>query len=293
MNIKVKYRTYGIPPKPVKLEIPGWAGDHHDHSDGCTPQPWHCIPFVEASTYGLELRYSFKTEVHVINKNSKITFQPMQDGKEIEWSETGKIPFSHFAPGHYGMSSLLDVQPPDEHVIRLEPHPRYFTDHTETCPLLVPGHIRSWWSRVFFVVFKMPSEGTTHIFRHDEPYGQFLIVSEKVKYDLQKMNAEERKKRHERDKKLHHLSFQNAQVKKNSSICKHVWNDHENNQFDDKYKQMLIMHNNGGDAALDEALKNIHPDPPNIKQLGKFIKNETFQNKEEQNKDANSCFRSQ
>ena len=35
----LKYRTWykGVPPKPIKLEIPGWAGDSMGHDDGESP----------------------------------------------------------------------------------------------------------------------------------------------------------------------------------------------------------------------------------------------------------------
>src|SRR5687767_59867 len=75
-KIELKYRCWykGVPPKPIKLQIPGWAGDSHGHSNGDKPQPWHCPPFVEGATYGLELIYPFETEVSVRNVDGKIKF---------------------------------------------------------------------------------------------------------------------------------------------------------------------------------------------------------------------------
>lgn len=60
-KIDVLWRTRhkGLPPRPIKLQIPGWAGHDLNHGDGATPQPWHCPPFVDGSTYGLELLYPF------------------------------------------------------------------------------------------------------------------------------------------------------------------------------------------------------------------------------------------
>ena len=65
--IDVRWRTNhkGIPPRPIKLEIPGWSGRDLRHDDGATPQPWHCPPFVDGSTYGLELVYPFDAECAV------------------------------------------------------------------------------------------------------------------------------------------------------------------------------------------------------------------------------------
>ena len=76
-KLEIKYRTYykGIPPKKIKLKIPGWSGDSKDYGDGAKPQPWHCVPFVEGSTYGLELIYPFETECVVTREDGKIKFQ--------------------------------------------------------------------------------------------------------------------------------------------------------------------------------------------------------------------------
>ena len=69
----LKYRTFGkgLPPRPIRLEIPGWAGDTSKMEDGSVPQPWHCNPFVEVSTYGLELIYPYDAECHVANRSRK------------------------------------------------------------------------------------------------------------------------------------------------------------------------------------------------------------------------------
>ena len=75
-KLLLKYRTWyqGEAPRPIKLEIPGWAGEFNSHKDGDKPQPWHCIPFVEGSTYGLELCYPFDTECCVEMRNGEIYF---------------------------------------------------------------------------------------------------------------------------------------------------------------------------------------------------------------------------
>ena len=49
--------------------------------------------------------------------------------------------------------------------IRTEPHPRFYTDRTDTVPIAVPALVRNWWPMMFFTVFKSPAEGRTHIFR--------------------------------------------------------------------------------------------------------------------------------
>lgn len=278
--MEVKYRSWhNVPPlKQIKLEIPGWSGEHRERSNGCTAQPWHCIPFVEGSTYGLELKYQFKTEVAVVNDGQTVKFIPQKDGKEVEWTEYDKLPFAHFAPkkmgGHYGFTSSYDIKAPEGHVVRLEPHPRFFTDETGTCPIVVPGHIHPWWSRIFFVVFKAPLPGETHIFRHGEPYGQVLIVPAKTKYEIQEMSAAEKNERATIEKKISMFTYQ---------IGKHSWNDNVGNNFNDKYKQMQIIYNKGGMDALYELFNSLNLEQKaqnNAKKMGKFIKTDTLQGKQ-------------
>src|SRR5437899_375773 len=73
-KLKVKYATYSkaMPPQPIRLKTPGWAGNPDKMEDGSPGQPWHCLPFVEASTYGLELIYQFDTECQIINDNGLV-----------------------------------------------------------------------------------------------------------------------------------------------------------------------------------------------------------------------------
>src|SRR5581483_5793386 len=115
----------GLPPRQIRLQIPGWAGDSHDHGDGAKPQPWHCPPWVDGSTYGLELIYPFDTECHVVNDNGEIKF--IGDFSPEQPTGIKFPPFMTFAPGHYGYTSALDIQVPDDHVLRIEPHPRFYT----------------------------------------------------------------------------------------------------------------------------------------------------------------------
>lgn len=233
-----------MPPKPIKLSVPGWAGDSRGHGDGDKPQPWHCVPFVEASTYGLELIYPFESETRVTTTKNGVEFDCPGFEKEFEGTDLGLQgpPFSKFAPGHYGMSSSLDIKPPSGFVLRLEPHPKFFTDTEYTTPLMVPGHIQSWWSHIFFVVFKSPPPGQTHIFRKNEPYGQILIVPERMTYDVQKMSDIESMSRQVRENKISSLA---------GKLCKHSWTDHLGNTFNDKYKQLNSIYARKGERGVE------------------------------------------
>lgn len=266
--IDVKWRTWGkgLPPKPIKLEIPGWAGDHKEHSNGCTPQPWHCVPFVEGSTYGLELIYPFDAETKVVTENDEVKFISAFTKEECIWSEEPTPPFSNFAPGHYGHTSCLDLIIPEDHVIRLEPHPRFFTDRTGTVPIVVPGHIQSWWSKIFFIVFKAPAEGQMHIFKKGEPYGQILIVPKKSQYNLTEMSAEDKIKRSNLDNNINKFKDQ---------IAKNKWKDHKGNSFDDKYKQLASAFVKNGQDGITELIRSADckvKNKQNVKVIGKFIK---------------------
>lgn len=247
-EIDVKYRTYfkGIPPQPIKLQIPGWAGVHNKHTNGDEPQPWHCPPFVSGSTYGLELIYPFDTECRVIRKDGNVIFEG-DFSNESPWSETGKPaspPFMSFAPNHYGFTSSLDIMPPDNCITRLEPHPRFYTDTTGTCPIAITGHIAPWWSKIFFVVFKSPREGETHIFRYGEPYAQLLILHNKVIYNIKEMTIEEQRTREKLSSKIDNLT---------EEVANKIWHDYRGNKFNDRYKVLSKIAQN---ENIDDYLNN-------------------------------------
>lgn len=233
MEIEIRFRTWkqGLPPQPAKLKIPGWAG--HDHQY-VVPQPWQCLPFLEGATFGLDLLYPFDKECKV----------SMQDGEIKFESDLEDLPFEAFAPGHYGYTSALDIIPPPGHVIRLEPHPRYFTDETWTTPLAVPGHIQSeWWPRIFFVVFKSPPPGHVHIFKKNMPYAQILIVPKKVTYDIYPMDAAEAQDR---------ANMEALISKLDGKLAEHSWVDNTGNGFNDKYKVMARLFAKGGEQAVKD-----------------------------------------
>lgn len=248
-TIEVKYRTWykGIPPQPIKLKIPGWAGDSHGHSDGDKPQPFHCPPFIDGSIYGLELIYPFDTECIVTNVNGRAFFQGDFEPERLD-SDRDWPPFKAFAPGHYGMTSSLDIEPPEGYVIRTECHPRYFTDTTYSTPCMLPGHIQGeWWPRIFFVVFKVPPPGLPHIFRKGEPYGQILIVPHKVSYNVKEMEYEEDRMRAKMDGVISSCR---------SQLAENIWVDNEGGEFDDKYKCLARVFQKGGYHAVEQHLNN-------------------------------------
>jgi tetratricopeptide (TPR) repeat protein len=245
-RIHLKYRTAhsGRPPQPIRLEIPGWAGDASKMQSGNVPQPWHCNPFVEGSTYGLELIYPYDSECHIVNEGGDV---------RIEWdyvrdraAGVSGGEFVRFAPKHYLFNTHLDLQAPADHVLRFEPHPRYFTDESGTVPCPIIGNLQTeWWPKLFFVAFKAPLPGQRHIFRKGEPYAQIIVVPRRVSYEIEAMTADEARKRSDLEAKM-----VNAQLQ----IAEHGWHDNTGYEFNDKYKVLGRVFHMLGASAVNEAI---------------------------------------
>lgn len=248
MKINLKWRGWfkGInhPPRKIKLEVPGWAGE--DTWDSA--QPWHCKPFID-SLYGLELIYPFDTECQVSTINGELVFTGDFSEERRETGQTWERPFSSFAPHHFGFTSSLDLMTPEGYGTMILPHPRYYTDRTGTVPLPVGGFIESdFWPRVFFVVFKSPLEGQTYIFRKNEPYAQILILPKSPKYSIEKMTEEESEKRQSMEKVLSdHVS----------EISTNIWKTLKNETFDNKYKILSAMAKKEGSSKVYDYLEEV------------------------------------
>jgi hypothetical protein len=248
--LKVKYRRWfkGVPPRPIHIALPGWAGDRSPRTDGSVPQPWHCQPFVEASTYGLELLYPFNAECRVTNDGQRIAFEGDFTG-EAPWSRESPPapPFLAFAPGHYGFTSSLDMVAPEGFALRIESHPRVYTDTSGEVPLVVPGHLDRFWPRIFFVVFKAPPVGGTHVFRRGDAYAQAIFIPASVKYEVAEMADEE--------------TCERARIDRAIESCKALptqrWISQAGNSFDDKYKRLQRAFNVGGWAAVSELVDRL------------------------------------
>lgn len=190
--------------------------------------PWHCQPFVDGSTYGVELVYPYHSECVVRVADGKIQFD---GGLNEERKKEGlSHPFGVFAAGHYGMATALDLLPPPGYSLRLGPHPRYFTDTKGDVPLALPGHLQRFWPNQFFAVFKAPLAGTSHVFRPGEPYAQLLLVPTTQAYRVEPMPAELAARREHEETQVGTLRYM---------LAKHVWQSDTGNWFDDMYKQLL------------------------------------------------------
>ncbi|MFL5385763.1 MAG: hypothetical protein ACJ8GN_24880 [Longimicrobiaceae bacterium] len=247
-ELVLRWRTgYGAPPpRRIRMEIPGWAGRANPPGDGATAEPWHCRPFVEGATHGLELVYPYGTECRVRNEGGAIRIEGELSG-EMEAAGLPH-PFGLFAAGHYGMATALDLLPPPGYALRLGPHPRYFTDRTGEVPLALPGHLQRFWPRQFFAVFRAPPPGGVHVFRPGEPYAQLLLVPVDELYRVEPMEPEQAEDRARQDRQVMlHTWF----------LAKKIWRSDTGNWFDDKYKRLLRLFRREGADAVRRHLQSV------------------------------------
>jgi len=168
--MQVKYRSFtpALSPRRTKLEVPGWGGERQPRKDGSMEQAWHCLPFSEGARYGIELFYPYEHELRVSMNGGKLAlegdFGPPPEGQSGEWP-----PFRSFGDLYCTYQLSLDLKVEEGWALRTEPHPRFYTDPTDTTPIAVPALIRRWWPMIFFLVFTSPPDGKTHIFNNTEP----------------------------------------------------------------------------------------------------------------------------
>ena len=127
-----------------------------------TSTPGTACPSPKARSTEIEIFYPYDNELRVTKKNGEFVFDgdfgpPPEDG--LEWP-----PFRSFGREYYTHQLLLDLKVGKEWAVRTEPHPRFYTDTTDTVPIAVPALLRTeWWPMIAFIVFKSPGEGRTHI----------------------------------------------------------------------------------------------------------------------------------
>lgn len=244
--LELRWRSsFGAPPpRRIRLEIPGWSGQAVRPTDGATAQPWHCHPFVEGATHGLELVYPYESETRVRVEDGRLHFE---GGLNEEMKARGlSNPFGVFARGHFGMDTMLDLLPPPGYALRLGPHPRFFTDTTGEVPLALPGHIQRFWPRQFFAVFRAPAPGTTTVFRPGEPYAQLLLVRVGEAVHVQPMEPEEMLDRQRQERQVATLSY---------LLSRRLWKSAGGIWFGDKYRQLLRIFRTGGVGAVRRHLQ--------------------------------------
>jgi tetratricopeptide (TPR) repeat protein len=250
-SVNIKYMAYAraLPPRPIRMAIGDWGGPAEKMADGSNPQPWHCLPFIEGSTYGLELLYPYETPCHVVGADGTIRFDwdyLKEPGGDLTGSE-----FKAFLPKqaskYYLFNTRLDLQPPPDYILRTEPHPRFFTDDTGTAPLAMIGHLQNeWYPRLLFVVFRGPRQGEKHIFRKGEPYAQILFIPKRMKYEVTMMNDAEAHQRRELEKAI--------EISK-EDIADKMWHAADGSTLSNHYKVLANSFTNSGQTGVEATVR--------------------------------------
>jgi hypothetical protein len=140
-------------------------------------------------------------------------------------------PFRNFGDQFYTYQILLDINPGEGWAVRTEPHPRFYTDRTDSVPIAVPALVRNWWPMLFFIVFKSPAEGGIHIFRPGEPFAQVIVIPEEANFALAEMTEEEQADRELRARRIH--------AARSTLSAETHWTSSTNIAFDGTYRHML------------------------------------------------------
>lgn len=193
----VKYRSHNpdLVARRTKVEVPGWGGQPEPRENGSHEYPWHCIPFTEAARAGIELCSPFPGELRVSSRDGAPVFDYDGPGEPP--------PFRSFGAQYYTYQVLADFKVEAEYAIKVETHPRFYTDATGTVPIAVPAILRHWWPMIYFVVFKTPGPGAVHVFRPGEPFLIVSIVPADDKLDLVPMPEEEAAERELQSRRIY------------------------------------------------------------------------------------------
>jgi hypothetical protein len=227
----VKYRSFNpnLRPRRTRLAVPGWAGENEPRADGSHEYPWHCIPFSEAARAGIELNYPYPDELRVITRGGIPYFEGDFDDSPSD--EARQPPFRTFGRQYYTYQVLIDLKVDEGFAIKVETHPRFYTDSTGTVPIAVPAVVRHWWPMINFVVFKTPGEGQTHIFRPGEPFLQITVVQPDEKLELVEMAEEEAAERE--------LQSQRIYASRSTLSADTQWVSSTDTVFDGTYRRIF------------------------------------------------------
>jgi len=229
-EIKFRLANPDLAPRRTKLEMPGWAGKPEPRTDGSHEQAWHCVPFTEGAQYGIEIFYPYKNELHVRKKDGALIFDGdfgPPPGDDRQWP-----PFRSFGADYYTYQLLLDLKVGKDWAVRTEPHPRFYTDPTDTVPIAVPALLRTeWWPMISFVVFKSPAEGRSHVFRPGEPMLQIIVLPVNADFVLSPMTEEEAAEREMRGRRIH--------ASRPSLAAETTWTSRTDTVFDGTYRHLL------------------------------------------------------
>jgi hypothetical protein len=153
-------------------------------------------------------------------------------------------PFRNFGDNFYTYQLLLDIKVEKGMAIRTEPHPRFYTDPTDSVPIAVPALLRRWWPMMNFMVFKSPPEGRTHIFRPGEPFAQIIVIPAESEFEIVAQSEEEAAERELQSRRIH--------ASRATLSADTHWVSDTSTEFDGTYRH---IHR----AAKEKARKNSTP----------------------------------
>ncbi len=154
-------------------------------------------------------------------------FGQKPDDSDLMWP-----PFRSFGQDYYTYQLLLDLKVSPDRAVRTEPHPRFYTDTTDTVPIAVPALLRTeWWPMISFVVFKSPPQGGTHIFRYGEPMLQLVVLPVTADFALMPMDEEEAAEREMRGRRIH--------ASRPALAADSTWTSSTDTIFDGTYRHLL------------------------------------------------------
>ncbi len=136
--------------------------------------------------------------MHVTTRAGELLFEGSEDVPDGE-----QPPFRSFGRDYFTYQIALDLKVDPAFAIKVETHPRFYTDTTNTVPIAVPAIIRAWWPMIYFVVFKSPAEGQTHIFRPGEPMLLISFIPADDKPELVVMPEEEAAERELQSRRIY------------------------------------------------------------------------------------------
>jgi len=217
-----------------------------------------CKPFLDAYTYGYEILYPYLTTLEIRNENGEIKFYP-----EKNWEKDSALlkkvsskPVGCIDKGFFGLASGMDIQVPEDFILRVEPHPSTALD--DSLAYAIPGHIETnWWPSLLFLVFRAPKENQSIILKKNDPIAQFILLPKNNNYLIQKMTEEECLERQKINAKVNNL-------RKNISKA---YEDKNGNIFDSTYKKLSKLMHNYGTKNLRNILEVFSKNVKSIKKI--------------------------
>ena len=173
--------------------------------------------------------FPHETELRVGMRNGALLFDDGL-GDEHDAVDVERPPFRSFGVEYYTYRLLLDLKVDPPMAIKVETHPRFYTDRTGTVPIAVPAIIRHWWPMIYFVVFKSPAEGQSHIFRKGDPMLLATVVAVDDKIELVEMDEDEAAERE--------LQSQRIYASRSTLSADTQWTSDTNTVFDGTYRRI-------------------------------------------------------